>query len=56
MVWRAWRWTSTSSMASTITRFEHQWTTVISLETRVRNRFPPPAFLKQLVKNCIKFC
>jgi hypothetical protein len=30
VVWRAWKWTSTSSLASTITRFEHHWTTLIS--------------------------
>jgi hypothetical protein len=28
VVWRAWRWTSASSLASAITRFEHHWTTV----------------------------
>jgi hypothetical protein len=31
-VWRAWRWTSTSSLASTITRFEHHWTILVSRE------------------------
>jgi hypothetical protein len=30
MVWRAWRWTSTSSLVSTIIRFEHHWTTLVS--------------------------
>jgi hypothetical protein len=30
MVWRAWRWISTSSLASTITRFGHHWTTLVS--------------------------
>jgi hypothetical protein len=30
MVWRAWRWTSTSSLVSTITRFEHHWTILVS--------------------------
>jgi hypothetical protein len=39
MVWRAWRWTSASSMVMTVTRFEHHWTTLVSLETGVRNRF-----------------
>jgi hypothetical protein len=29
MVWRALRWTSASSLASTITIFEH-WTTLVS--------------------------
>jgi hypothetical protein len=28
--WIAWKWTSTSSLASTITGFEHHWTTVVS--------------------------
>jgi hypothetical protein len=30
MVWIAWRWTSASSLANTITRFEHHWTALIS--------------------------
>jgi hypothetical protein len=30
MVWRAWRWTSASPLASTITRCEHHWTTLVS--------------------------
>jgi hypothetical protein len=30
MVWRAWRWTSASSLASTIARIEHHWTTLVS--------------------------
>jgi hypothetical protein len=30
MVWTAWRWTSTSSLTSTITTSEHQWTTLVS--------------------------
>jgi hypothetical protein len=30
MVWRTWRRTSTSSLASTITTFEHHWTTLVS--------------------------
>jgi hypothetical protein len=30
MVWRIWRWTSTSSPASTITRFDHDWPTPVS--------------------------
>jgi hypothetical protein len=30
MVWRAWRWTSTSSLASTNTTSEHRWTTLDS--------------------------
>jgi hypothetical protein len=30
MVIRAWRWTSASSLASTITRLEHHWTTLVS--------------------------
>jgi hypothetical protein len=28
MVWRAWRWISASSLASTITKSEHHWTAV----------------------------
>jgi hypothetical protein len=32
VVWRAWRWTSTSSLASTVTRSEHHWITVVSFE------------------------
>jgi hypothetical protein len=31
MVWRTRRWTSTSSLASTISRVEHHWTTLLSL-------------------------
>jgi hypothetical protein len=27
---RAWRWTSAFSLPSTITKFEHHWTTVVS--------------------------
>jgi hypothetical protein len=30
MVWRAWRWTSASSLVSIITRFEHHLTTLVS--------------------------
>jgi hypothetical protein len=30
MIRRAWRWTSASSLAITVTRFEHHWTTVAS--------------------------
>jgi hypothetical protein len=30
MVWRAWRWTSASSLASTITKFEHHLTSLVS--------------------------
>jgi hypothetical protein len=30
MGWRTWRWTSTSSLASTIASFEHQWTILVS--------------------------
>jgi hypothetical protein len=30
MVWKAWRWTSTFSLVSITTRFEHHWTTVVS--------------------------
>jgi hypothetical protein len=29
MVWKAQRWTSTSSLSSTVTRFEHHWTTLV---------------------------
>jgi hypothetical protein len=47
MFWRAWRWTSPSSLASTITRYEHHWTTMSVLETRVRNRLTPLLCLKQ---------
>jgi hypothetical protein len=47
-VWIEWRWASTSSLAYTVTRFEHHWTSLVSLGTRVRNRFPPPTSLKQL--------
>jgi hypothetical protein len=36
MVWRAWRWTSASSLASTITRLEHQWTTLVSFGDKWR--------------------
>jgi hypothetical protein len=46
MTLRAWRWTSTS-LASTITRFEHIKPLWSVLETRVRNTFPPLTFLKQ---------
>jgi hypothetical protein len=31
MVWRAWRWIWASSLASTVTRFEHHCTTVVSI-------------------------
>jgi hypothetical protein len=49
MVSRAWRWRSTSSLVSAITRFEHHWTTVISFgDYRVRKNFPPPTSLQQL--------
>jgi hypothetical protein len=47
MVQRAWRWISSFSLASIITRFQHHWTALVSLETRVRNRFPPSTSLKQ---------
>jgi hypothetical protein len=30
MVWSLWRRTSASSLVSTITGFEHQWTTLVS--------------------------
>jgi hypothetical protein len=30
VIWREWRWTSTSSLASTITAFERHWTTLVS--------------------------
>jgi hypothetical protein len=30
MVWRAWKWTSTCSMTSVITRFEQHWITAVS--------------------------
>jgi hypothetical protein len=30
MVWRAWKWTSTSSLARTVTTFEHHCTTLVS--------------------------
>jgi hypothetical protein len=30
MVWRAWRWTSTSSLASIIIKSEHHWTTLVN--------------------------
>jgi hypothetical protein len=30
MVWGAWKWTSASSLANTITRFEHHWTALVS--------------------------
>jgi hypothetical protein len=29
MVWRGWWWTSTSSMASIITKFKYHWTTLV---------------------------
>jgi hypothetical protein len=48
MVWRAWRWTSTSPWPAQSPDFniiEPLWTV---LETRVRNRFPPPTSLKQI--------
>jgi hypothetical protein len=48
MVWRAWKWTSASSLASTFTTYDHHWTTPVSSETSVRNRFLPPTPLKQL--------
>jgi hypothetical protein len=35
-------------VASTITSFEHREPLWSVLETRVRNRFPPPATLKQV--------
>jgi hypothetical protein len=30
LIWRAWWWTSTSSLASTITRSEHHLSTMVS--------------------------
>jgi hypothetical protein len=30
VVWRAWRWTSASSLPSILTTSEHYWTTVVS--------------------------
>jgi hypothetical protein len=30
MVWTAWRWALSSSLASTITRFKQYWTTLVS--------------------------
>jgi hypothetical protein len=50
IVRRAWRRTSTSSLASTIIRAEH-WSTLIHsgrFWRQVSNRFPPPTSLKQL--------
>jgi hypothetical protein len=46
IVRRVWKWTSTSSLASSITRSEHHWTTLV-WKTRVRNRFSPSTSLKQ---------
>jgi hypothetical protein len=48
VVWRAWRWTSTSSLASTITSLDIIESLCSVLEAKVRNRFPPPTSLKQL--------
>jgi hypothetical protein len=49
---------STHSLASTVTRFEHHWTTLSVSETRLRNRFPPSTLLKKLEdvlhQNCLK--
>jgi hypothetical protein len=47
MVSRAWRWTSASSLASTITISEHHWTTLVSFGDQNANRYPPPTSLKQ---------
>jgi hypothetical protein len=47
IIWITWRWTSTSSLTSTIIRFEYHWDSLVNLETRLRNCFPPPTSLKQ---------
>jgi hypothetical protein len=40
MVWRTRRWTSTSSLASIITRFEHYWTTLVSFGDYSEEQIP----------------
>jgi hypothetical protein len=40
MVSRAWRWTSTSSLTSTITRFEHHWTNLVSFGDKSEEQIP----------------
>jgi hypothetical protein len=46
MVRRAWRWTSTSSLDSTITRFEHHWTTLISFVDYSEEQIPTSNIFK----------
>jgi hypothetical protein len=48
MVWRAWMWTSTSSLTSTVTRFKHHWTTLVSLGDWSEEQIPTCNISKQL--------
>ena len=48
LVWWAWRCTSTSSLANTITRLKHHQTTVVIFREYGEKQFPPPSSLKQL--------
>jgi hypothetical protein len=50
MVVSAWRWTSASSLASRITRFEIIEPLWSVLETKVRNKFPPPTSLEDVLQ------
>jgi hypothetical protein len=40
MVWKAGRWTSRSSLASTITRFEYHWITLVSFGVQSEEQIP----------------
>jgi hypothetical protein len=40
MVWRAWRWTSASSLTSTITRLEYHWATLVSFGDKSEEQVP----------------
>jgi hypothetical protein len=39
MVWRAWRWISTS-VANTVTTSDHHWTTLISFGDSSKEQIP----------------
>jgi hypothetical protein len=48
MVWRTWRWTSASSLVSTVTKSEHHWTTLVSFGDLSEEQILPPTSLNQL--------
>jgi hypothetical protein len=42
MVWRAWKWTSTSSLASRVNNSECNSTTGVSFGDYTKEHIPPP--------------